>query len=54
MQKKYLFKIEAVFLTYYSSKNPEKNNSHKNILNNAAIFSIINNKKCVLSTKSAY
>jgi len=48
--------IYNVSVDLYSSKNPEKKKItvSTKILTSTAVFNIDNNKKCVLSTKSAY
>ncbi len=59
-------KTSLILRSFYSSKNPEKgiiflfHNFHKNMkpflttkLNASTVFNI-DNKKCILSTKSAY
>ncbi len=43
-----------IFFTFYSSKNPEKKSVSTKILGSTTVFNIDDNKKCFLSTKSAY
>ncbi len=54
--KKIVFHINAVLLTFYSQMNPEKSciTVSTKILSSTTVFNIDNNKKCFLSSKSAY
>ncbi len=53
--KYFYFKYILFFLTFYSSKNNENNVTiSRKILSSTAVFNIDNNKKCFLSSKSAY